>query len=194
MCPWLAPNANRIATSRARPALRASESPVMLDTAMRRTNNTAPVNIHSAVRVRAPVTYTLNGTTLMPRDADPGDDSSMCRAIALISACACSTDDPARSLPTTNHGPAPRALRSASQLEYNVCGSHTSASSSSGGRIPMTRDGSLSSTRVAPTASSDPPKRVCQNLWLISASRCRSPASSAVNVRPCVGCTPISEK
>jgi hypothetical protein len=43
----------------------------MLATAMSSTNNTAPVNIHSAVRVRAPVTWTLNGTTLMPRDADP---------------------------------------------------------------------------------------------------------------------------
>ena len=41
MCAWLAPSADRIAISRSRPALRASESPAMFAIAMSSTNETA---------------------------------------------------------------------------------------------------------------------------------------------------------
>ena len=164
ICAWLAPSADRIAISRSRPALRASESPAMFAIAMISTNETAAVSIHNANRVLGPVTCRVNGMTLMPRWLDAGDCSSSRRAIALISVCACWNVTSGRSLATTNQEPAPRARRSVSQSGNNVCGSHTSVSSnwSSAGRMPIMRDGRPSITSEAPMASPDPPKRACQ--------------------------------
>ena len=85
----LAPSVARMAISRARPTLRASDRLATLAAAMRSTQNTAPASIHNASRDLDPTKYRLNGTTLMPRfRSAAGNCSSRRRAMALISAWA----------------------------------------------------------------------------------------------------------
>ena len=63
----LAPRAARMAISRARPTLRASERLATLAAAMRSTQETAAVSSHNANRGLDPTTWRLSGTTLIPR-------------------------------------------------------------------------------------------------------------------------------
>ena len=95
----LAPRLARIANSFSRADARASSRLATLTQATSNTNATAPSNTSNALR-ESPVICSCIGTTRAPSPLLPGSCSSIRRAMALTSACACSRVTPGLSRPT----------------------------------------------------------------------------------------------
>ena len=127
----LAPNEDRIAISRCRPAARARSKVPMFEHAIKSTRAAEPIKIRSAGR-NFPTMSSCKGTSLTPRSRfDSGYFCSRPLAITVIPACACDKFTLASRRPMTENPRLPRAaISSRKSGRTEVIKTHSSVSGS----------------------------------------------------------------
>ncbi|MCG3160997.1 MAG: hypothetical protein JMDDDDMK_02110 [Acidobacteria bacterium] len=196
-----APNAARTATSRCRPAARASSRLATFAQAISKTIPTAPSSTNKARRI-SPVNCVRSGTTLTPQLALKSYERSNWPPMTFISACACSNVTPGLSL-ATDMAKRPRRCF----IDSSIChGAHISAilrvieppltcQLKSAGITPTTVVSLPFRISLRPMICGSPPNRRCHKPKLSATTRAAPGLpSSSVKVRPIIGFTPRTLK